>query len=82
MWNNLLDLYVIFIPRSAIGKLGAELFEAVYSYLKQARQQNASEEEIRRRLEKLVPRASDCFEVDQLLYFEEQLQASEAHLQL
>ncbi|XP_075601784.1 serine/threonine-protein kinase Nek11 isoform X2 [Balearica regulorum gibbericeps] len=67
---------------SAIGKLGAEVFEAVYSYLKQARQQNASEEEIRRRLEKLVSRASDCFEVDQLLYFEEQLQASEAHLQL
>ncbi|KGL88799.1 Serine/threonine-protein kinase Nek11, partial [Charadrius vociferus] len=58
---------------SAIGKLGVEVFEAVYSYLKQARQQNASEEEIRRRLEKLVPRASDCFEVDQLLYFEEQL---------
>ncbi|NXT49057.1 NEK11 kinase, partial [Pluvianellus socialis] len=58
---------------SAIGKLGVEVFEAVYSYLKQARQQNASEEEIRRHLEKLVPRASDCFEVDQLLYFEEQL---------
>ncbi|NWQ77040.1 NEK11 kinase, partial [Columbina picui] len=58
---------------SAIGKLGAEVFEAVYSYLKQARQQNASEEEIRRHLEKLVSRASDCFEVDQLLYFEEQL---------
>ncbi|NWW87993.1 NEK11 kinase, partial [Rhynochetos jubatus] len=58
---------------SAIGKLGAEVFEAVYSSLKQARQQNASEEEIRRRLEKLVSRASDCFEVDQLLYFEEQL---------
>ncbi|NWS57671.1 NEK11 kinase, partial [Chunga burmeisteri] len=58
---------------SAIGKLGVEAFEAVYSYLKQARQQNASEEEIRRCLEKLVSRASDCFEVDQLLYFEEQL---------
>ncbi|NXE87731.1 NEK11 kinase, partial [Menura novaehollandiae] len=58
---------------SAIGKLGVEVFEAVYSYLKQARQQNASEEEIRRCLEKLVSRASDCFEVDQLLYFEEQL---------
>ncbi|XP_076187183.1 serine/threonine-protein kinase Nek11 isoform X1 [Aptenodytes patagonicus] len=67
---------------SAIGKLGAEVFEAVYSYLKEARQQNASEEEIRRRLENLVSRASDCFEVDQLLYFEEQLQASEARLQL
>ncbi|NXE05258.1 NEK11 kinase, partial [Lophotis ruficrista] len=58
---------------SAIGKLGMEAFEAVYSYLKQARLQNASEEEIRRHLEKLVSRASDCFEVDQLLYFEEQL---------
>ncbi|NWX24758.1 NEK11 kinase, partial [Aegotheles bennettii] len=57
----------------AIEKLGAEVFEAVYSYLKQARQQNANEEEIRRHLEKLVSRASDCFEVDQLLYFEEQL---------
>ncbi|KAJ7404246.1 Serine/threonine-protein kinase Nek11 [Pitangus sulphuratus] len=67
---------------SAIGKLGVDVFEAVYSYLRQARQQNASEEEIRRCLEKLVSRASDCFEVDQLLYFEEQLQASEPHLQL
>ncbi|XP_030300349.1 serine/threonine-protein kinase Nek11 [Calypte anna] len=67
---------------SAIGKLGAEVFEAVYSYLKQARQQKASEGEIKSHLEKLVSRASDCFEVDQLLYFEEQLQASEAHLQL
>ncbi|NXO25663.1 NEK11 kinase, partial [Cisticola juncidis] len=58
---------------SAIEKLGVETFEAVYSCLKQARQQNASEEEIRSSLEKLVSRASDCFEVDQLLYFEEQL---------
>ncbi|NWR18483.1 NEK11 kinase, partial [Emberiza fucata] len=58
---------------SNIGKLGVEAFEAVYSCLKQARQQNASEEEIRSCLEKLVSRASDCFEVDQLLYFEEQL---------
>ncbi|XP_036234795.1 serine/threonine-protein kinase Nek11 isoform X3 [Molothrus ater] len=67
---------------SAIGKLGVETFEAVYSCLKQARQQNASEEELRSCLEKLVSRASDCFEVDQLLYFEEQLQALEPHLQL
>ncbi|XP_054129446.1 serine/threonine-protein kinase Nek11 isoform X3 [Melozone crissalis] len=67
---------------SAIGKLGVEAFEAVYSCLKQARQQNASEEELRSCLEKLVSRASDCFEVDQLLYFEEQLQALEPHLQL
>ncbi|NWX83761.1 NEK11 kinase, partial [Nothoprocta pentlandii] len=58
---------------SAIQKLGEEVFEKVYVYLKQARQQNASEDEVRRSLEKVVPRASDCFEVDQLLYFEEQL---------
>ncbi|XP_068791702.1 serine/threonine-protein kinase Nek11 isoform X5 [Struthio camelus] len=66
---------------SAIQKLGEEVFEKVYSYLKQARQQNASEDEVRRSLEKVVSRASDCFEVDQLLYFEEQLRASEARLQ-
>ncbi|XP_064234759.1 serine/threonine-protein kinase Nek11 isoform X1 [Aotus nancymaae] len=58
---------------SAMQKLGAEVFEEVYNYLKRARHQNASEAEIRECLEKVVPRASDCFEVDQLLYFEEQL---------
>ncbi|XP_007935613.1 serine/threonine-protein kinase Nek11 [Orycteropus afer afer] len=58
---------------SAMQKLGAEVFEEVYNYLKRARQQHASEAEIREYLEKLVPHASDCFEVDQLLYFEEQL---------
>uniref|UniRef100_A0A8C3QYJ5 Serine/threonine-protein kinase Nek11 n=1 Tax=Cyanoderma ruficeps TaxID=181631 RepID=A0A8C3QYJ5_9PASS len=72
----------LYASLSAIGKLGVEAFEAVYSCLKQARQQNASEEEIRSSLEKLVSRASDCFEVDQLLYFEGQLEASEPHLQL
>ncbi|XP_049726670.1 serine/threonine-protein kinase Nek11 isoform X1 [Elephas maximus indicus] len=58
---------------SAMQKLGAEVFEEVYNYLKRARQQHASEAEIQKSLEKVVPRASDCFEVDQLLYFEEQL---------
>lgn len=52
-------------------KLGAQVFEEVYNYLKGARHQNASETEIREYLEQMVPRASDCFEVDQLLYFEE-----------
>ncbi|XP_068002471.1 serine/threonine-protein kinase Nek11 [Melanerpes formicivorus] len=66
----------------AVGKLGAEAFEAVYSCLKRARQQGASEEELRGRLEQLGARASDCFEVDQLLYFEEQLQAAGGCLQL
>ncbi|XP_023368530.1 serine/threonine-protein kinase Nek11 isoform X3 [Otolemur garnettii] len=61
------------IKESAIQKLGAEVFEEVYNYLKRARHQNASEVEIQEHLQKVVPRASDCFEVDQLLYFEEQL---------
>ncbi|KAJ6666502.1 hypothetical protein lerEdw1_020225 [Lerista edwardsae] len=61
---------------SAIQKLGKEVFEKVYKFLKEARGENASEEDIREFLEKVVSRASDCFEVDQLLYFEDQLQAS------
>uniref|UniRef100_A0A8C8RPW8 Serine/threonine-protein kinase Nek11 n=1 Tax=Pelusios castaneus TaxID=367368 RepID=A0A8C8RPW8_9SAUR len=69
------NLYVTFVCRSAIQKLGAEVFEKVYHYLKKAREQNASEDEIQECLEKVVSRASDCFEVDQLLYFEEQLHA-------
>ncbi|XP_053814651.1 serine/threonine-protein kinase Nek11 isoform X2 [Vidua chalybeata] len=80
--NTMAETKLKRMRESAIGKLGVEVFEAVYSCLKQVRQQNASEEEIRSCLEKLVSRASDCFEVDQLLYFEEQLQASEPHLQL
>ncbi|XP_060036255.1 serine/threonine-protein kinase Nek11 [Erinaceus europaeus] len=58
---------------SAVQKLGAKVFEEVYNYLKRARQHHTSEAEIRESLEKVVPQASDCFEVDQLLYFEEQL---------
>ncbi|KAM6450853.1 serine/threonine-protein kinase Nek11 isoform 2-T2 [Liasis olivaceus] len=65
------------MKESAIQKLGAEIFEKVYEFLQQARQRNASEGEVKEYLEKLVSRASDCFEVDQLLYFEDQMQASE-----
>lgn len=54
-------------------KLGAEVFEEVYTYLERARRQRASDAEVRASLERVVPRASDCFEVDQLLHFEEQL---------
>ncbi|XP_062070765.1 serine/threonine-protein kinase Nek11 [Lepus europaeus] len=61
------------LRESAVQKLGAKVFEEVYTYLKRARHQNTSEAEIQEHLEKVVPRASDCFEVDQLLYFEEQL---------
>lgn len=58
-------------------KLGTEVFEEVYSYLRRARHRKACEAEIREHLEKVVPRASDCFEVDQLLYFEDQLLTTE-----
>ncbi|XP_048190424.1 serine/threonine-protein kinase Nek11 [Perognathus longimembris pacificus] len=61
------------IRDSATQKLGAEVFEEVYSYLRRARHLKASEAEVQQRLERWVPRASDCFEVDQLLYLEEQL---------
>ncbi|XP_042672387.1 serine/threonine-protein kinase Nek11 isoform X2 [Centrocercus urophasianus] len=80
--NTMAETKLNRMRESAIQKLGGEVFEKVYTYLKQARQQKTSEEEITRHLEKLVPRASDCFEVDQLLYFEEQLQDSESYLQL
>ena len=68
-----LFIFPTFSGRSAVQKLGVQVFEEVYNYLKRARQQKASEAEIRASLEKVVPRASDCFEVDQLLCFEEQL---------
>nr|XP_042137478.1 serine/threonine-protein kinase Nek11 isoform X2 [Peromyscus maniculatus bairdii] len=65
------------VKESAMQKLGTEVFEEVYDYLKRARHQKACEAEIREHLETVVPRASDCFEVDQLLYFEEQLLTTE-----
>uniref|UniRef100_A0A8C8RSK4 Serine/threonine-protein kinase Nek11 n=1 Tax=Pelusios castaneus TaxID=367368 RepID=A0A8C8RSK4_9SAUR len=71
--NTMAETKLKHMRESAIQKLGAEVFEKVYHYLKKAREQNASEDEIQECLEKVVSRASDCFEVDQLLYFEEQL---------
>nr|XP_006117646.1 serine/threonine-protein kinase Nek11 isoform X3 [Pelodiscus sinensis] len=73
--NTMAETKLKRMRESAIQKLGAEVFEKVYNNLKKARQQNASEDEIRECLEKVVARASDCFEVDQLLYFEKQLLA-------
>lgn len=72
-----LIIFLTFLGRSAMQKLGTEVFEEVYDYLKRARHQKACEAEIREHLETVVPRASDCFEVDQLLYFEEQLLTTE-----
>ncbi|XP_078056866.1 serine/threonine-protein kinase Nek11 [Mustelus asterias] len=64
--------------RAAIQKLEEGVFQRVYDYLKVARRQNIKEAEVKGHLEKLGAKPSDCFEVDQLLYLEEQLQASTA----
>ncbi|XP_038652489.1 serine/threonine-protein kinase Nek11 isoform X1 [Scyliorhinus canicula] len=63
---------------AAIQKLEEDVFQRVYDYLKVAKRQNVKEAEVKGHLEKLGAKPSDCFEVDQLLYFEEQLQASAA----
>ncbi|MEE6466272.1 hypothetical protein FKM82_006886 [Ascaphus truei] len=61
---------------SAVQSMGEETFEKVYNYLKCARQNNTSETEIKKYLETLFSMSSDCFMVDQLLYFEEALLAA------
>ncbi|XP_068090588.1 serine/threonine-protein kinase Nek11 [Hyperolius riggenbachi] len=65
---------------SAVENLGEEKFEKVYNYLKRARKNNISEKEVKQHLETLVSRASDCFVVDQILYFEEELLAASSRL--
>ncbi|KAM4029217.1 serine/threonine-protein kinase Nek11 [Anomaloglossus baeobatrachus] len=61
---------------SAIQSMGEKCFEKVYNYLQKARQNNTSEKEVKKHLETLVSRASECFLVDQILYFEEELSAA------
>ncbi|XP_075683241.1 serine/threonine-protein kinase Nek11 isoform X1 [Rhinoderma darwinii] len=61
---------------SAMQSMGAKSFEKVYNYIKKARQNNTSEKEVKGHLETLVSRASECFLVDQILYFEEELSAA------
>uniref|UniRef100_A0A673KW23 non-specific serine/threonine protein kinase n=1 Tax=Sinocyclocheilus rhinocerous TaxID=307959 RepID=A0A673KW23_9TELE len=63
------------VDRSVCRKLGEDVFLEVYDYLKQARQRQESEENIKQTLIQLVERPGDCFEVDQLLYYEELLLA-------
>ncbi|KAG8442852.1 hypothetical protein GDO86_011604 [Hymenochirus boettgeri] len=60
---------------SAVQTMGKKAFEKVYSFLKYARENNTSEKEVKKHLEALGSKASDCFLVDQLLYFEEELAA-------
>ncbi|XP_051722400.1 serine/threonine-protein kinase Nek11 [Ctenopharyngodon idella] len=63
--------------QSVCRRLGEEVFLKVYDYLKQARQRQESEESIKQTLIQLVEKPSDCFEVDQLLYYEELLLAAQ-----
>ncbi|KAM5158071.1 serine/threonine-protein kinase Nek11 [Mantella aurantiaca] len=65
---------------SAVQSLGKGTFEKVYNYLKCARKNNVSEKEVKQHLETLVSKASDCFVVDQILYFEEELFTASSRL--
>ncbi|XP_062394493.1 serine/threonine-protein kinase Nek11-like [Sardina pilchardus] len=58
-------------------KLGEDVFQRVYNYLREARRRRQSELDVREALSRMVERPSDCFEVDQLLYYEEQLQEAQ-----
>jgi len=73
----ILNVILIWCFRSVCLRLGEEVFLKVYDYLKQARQKQDSEESIRQALVQLVEKPSDCFEVDQLLYYEELLLAAQ-----
>ena len=57
---------------AASNKLG-DLFPPVYSYLREARQNNCSEKEVRKELQALVgrDRLNDCLCVDELVYTEQ-----------
>ncbi|XP_020372494.1 serine/threonine-protein kinase Nek11-like [Rhincodon typus] len=66
------------LREAATQKLEADVFQRVYDYLKVARRHGIKEAEVKGHLEKLGAKPSDCFEVDQLLYFEEQLQTTAA----
>uniref|UniRef100_A0A673L3F1 non-specific serine/threonine protein kinase n=1 Tax=Sinocyclocheilus rhinocerous TaxID=307959 RepID=A0A673L3F1_9TELE len=68
---NLVHTVIRVFSLSVCRKLGEDVFLEVYDYLKQARQRQESEENIKQTLIQLVERPGDCFEVDQLLYYEE-----------
>eukprot|EP00063_Salmo_salar_P030283 XP_014005118.1 PREDICTED: serine/threonine-protein kinase Nek11-like [Salmo salar] len=64
------------MTESVSRRLGLTVFQRVYNYLKGARERQEDEGSIRQALSSLVERPSDGFEVDQLLYYEEQLQGA------
>lgn len=67
--------------RAVSQRLGEDVFQRVYDYLREARRKRASEADIREALGRLVERPGDCFQVDQLLYYEEQLQEVQSGLE-
>ncbi|XP_041421979.1 serine/threonine-protein kinase Nek11 isoform X2 [Xenopus laevis] len=60
---------------SAVQSLGKKTFDKVYIYLKSARKNKTNEKEVKKQLESMVSKPNECFLVDQLLYFEEELAA-------
>uniref|UniRef100_A0A4W5QJP4 Uncharacterized protein n=1 Tax=Hucho hucho TaxID=62062 RepID=A0A4W5QJP4_9TELE len=64
------------MTESVSRRLGLTVFQRVYNYLKGARERREDEGSIRQALISLVEKPSDGFEVDQLLYYEEQLQGA------
>ncbi|XP_043922133.1 serine/threonine-protein kinase Nek11-like [Protopterus annectens] len=71
--NAMAEMKLQRMKESAIEKLGKDVFNKVYEYLKKARQKNLNEMVVKEYLGRIVSKPSDCFEVDQLLYYEEQL---------
>ncbi|KAM8967494.1 serine/threonine-protein kinase Nek11 isoform 2-T2 [Pelodytes ibericus] len=61
---------------SAVQSMGKKTFDKVYNFLRSARQTNRSETEVKQYLETFVSRSNECFLVDQILYFEEELLAA------
>ncbi|XP_043575529.1 serine/threonine-protein kinase Nek11 isoform X1 [Chiloscyllium plagiosum] len=80
MNHTMAETRINHLRERATQKLEADVFQRVYNYLKVARRHDIKEAEVKGHLEKLGAKPSDCFEVDQLLYFEEQLQASAARV--
>ncbi|KAG9345076.1 hypothetical protein JZ751_009617, partial [Albula glossodonta] len=65
---------------SITDRLGAEVFQKVYSYLKQARERQDSEADIKHFLGSLVEKPSDCFEETQAdIAFPKHAQAATAN---
>ncbi|XP_010882942.2 serine/threonine-protein kinase Nek11 [Esox lucius] len=72
--STMMETRIQRMKESVSHRLGTVVFQRVYDYLKTARERQEDEGSIRKALGELVERPGDAFEVDQLLYYEEQLQ--------